>query len=305
MARSLGFPLITAGGLVVGLGAICVAILIPASIHSPPAGEGSRATGHGPRDPKVAPATTLDPATVVPGGVFEWPGADVTACGMGAESWSPIEDSCWYPVDLLTNETSVEIWRRTTDARQTRILNVLDYPYPVQHLTIADDSKVDLSAEDAARANRESARVGKLWPLRSERHFSLPLGRPLADLPEGGRFGARRFMNNQPRSPHSGADYSADTGTPVLAVGAGTVVMAEEHFFAGNSVFIDHGDGLISMSFHLDRIDVAVSDRVRRGERIGTVGATGRVTGPHLHFGLRWRGKRINPEALIGRSTGD
>lgn len=288
MAKSLGLRLVTGGGLVVGLSALCVAILIPDPVDSSLAEE-------------VAPATMAGTATVVPGGVFEWPGTDASACGVAAESWSPIGGSCWYPVDLLTSARSFEIWRKTPDARETRKLEVLDYPYPVQHLTIADDSRVNLSAEDAARANRESARIGRLWPLRSERQFNLPLGKPLADLPDGGRFGSRRFMNNQPRSPHSGADYSADTGTPVLAVDAGTVVLADEHFFAGNSVFIDHGDGLISMSFHLNRIDVAVGDQVRRGEQIGTVGATGRVTGPHLHFGLRWRGKRINPETLIGR----
>ena len=301
MAKSYRVPLLTGGGLVLGLAAVCIAILIPDSADSSPAGVDPRTTDHEPRTTNAPPVTLADPGSVVPGGVFEWPGDDATACGMGAESWTPIGSSCWYPVDLLADETSLEIWRRTPDGRQTRTLKVLDYPYPVQHLTIADDGKVNLSAEDAARANRESARIGRLWPLRSERQFSLPLGKPLADLSQGGRFGSRRFMNNQPRSPHSGADYSADTGTPVLAVEAGTVVLAEEHFFAGNSVFIDHGDGLISMSFHLDRIDVVVGDRIRRGQQVGTVGATGRVTGPHLHFGLRWRGKRINPEALIGR----
>ncbi len=78
------------------------------------------------------------------------------------------------------------------------------------------------------------------------------------------------------------------------------MVLAEEHFFAGNSVFVDHGDGLISMSFHMSRIDVTAGETVRRGQRLGTVGATGRATGPHLHFGLRWHGARVDPALLLG-----
>lgn len=288
MSRSLGLPLAAGSTLVLGLGALCVAILIPESSTPSAAAE-------------VASTTSMEPASVVPGGVFEWPGENATGCGAEGASWTPIDGTCWYPVDLLTTAESVAIWRQTNSGRQTRSLEVLDYPYPVQHLTITDDSKVNLSAEDVARARRESARIGKLWSLRTPRRFELPLGQPLADLPEGGRFGARRFMNGQPKNPHSGADYSADTGTPVRAVADGTVVLAEEHFFAGNSVFVDHGDGLISMSFHLDSIQAQVGDEIERGHQIGTVGATGRVTGPHLHFGLRWRGKRVDPEALIDR----
>jgi murein DD-endopeptidase MepM/ murein hydrolase activator NlpD len=118
-------------------------------------------------------------------------------------------------------------------------------------------------------------------------------------MPEARSFGSRRVFNDQPRGEHSGIDLSAATGTPVLAVGDGTVVLAADHFFSGRSVFIDHGDGLVSMYFHLDTIGVDTGDEIARGERLGTVGATGRVTGPHLHFGLRWRGARIDPMELI------
>ncbi len=242
----------------------------------------------------------LSRVSVVPGGVYRWSGP-ASSCGTGSESWEAIGDSCWYPIDLLTDATSVTVWRQGPHGRESKEIVIGSYPYSVQHLTIEDDSKVNLSAENVARANRESARIGRLWGSRKNRRFTLPLSPPLAELPEGGRFGARRFINGQPKNPHSGADYAATTGTPVLAVAGGTVVLAEEHFFAGNSVFVDHGDGLISMSFHLNSIDVKVGDEVERGARIGTVGATGRVTGPHLHFGLRWRGRRVDPEALIGR----
>ncbi len=90
------------------------------------------------------------------------------------------------------------------------------------------------------------------------------------------------------------------TGTPVLAVADGRVVLAEEHYFAGKSVYVDHGGGLLSMSFHLSEILVEEGSEVKRGQPLGEVGATGRVTGPHLHFGLRWHGARVDPERLIG-----
>ena len=288
MSKSLGIPLAAGSTLALGLGYLCFAILIPES-----AGSSISET--------ALPAVEVEPAEVVPGGVFRWQGDLATRCGTGEEQWEPIGGACWYPVDLLTQAESVEVWRHTGSRRETRSVHILDYPYPVQHLTITDDSKVNLSEEDAARANRESARIGALWSLRTPRRFALPLGKPLNELSKDGRFGSRRFMNGQPKNPHSGADYSGTTGTPVLAVDDGTVVLAEEHFFAGNSIFIDHGDGLISMSFHLSSIDVSQGEKVTRGQQIGAVGATGRVTGPHLHFGLRWRGKRVNPEALIGR----
>jgi murein DD-endopeptidase MepM/ murein hydrolase activator NlpD len=182
-------------------------------------------------------------------------------------------------------------------------IRVGTYPYPVQTLTLPKE-KVDLSPEDLARVRRESQEIGRLWGRMAERRFALPLHPPLAPLPEGGRFGSRRVINGQPRSPHSGADYSAKAGEPILAVADGEVALADEHFFAGNSVFVDHGDGLISMYFHMSRILVQEGEIVRRGQVIGEVGATGRVTGPHLHFGLRWHGARIDPALLLGDPGG-
>ncbi|MCB1056902.1 MAG: M23 family metallopeptidase [Acidobacteria bacterium] len=246
----------------------------------------------------AAPSTSSAPE-VVPGGVVRWGGAAVERCGLGDARWQPLEGLCLYPVDL--NSTGTVTLRREVAGRwQTTAVRVAKYPYPEQRLTIQDDSKVHLSQPDIDRSRRESARVGALWHHPSERQFTLPLAPPLSKLPEDGRFGSRRLFNGEPRSPHTGADYAANTGTPVKAVAAGKVVLAEEHFFSGNSVFIDHGDELVSMYFHLSEIDVAPGDRVERGQLLGKVGATGRVTGPHLHFGLRWHGARIDPKALLG-----
>jgi murein DD-endopeptidase MepM/ murein hydrolase activator NlpD len=206
-------------------------------------------------------------------------------------------------VDLLKGEGTLDLHRTRGGQRESVSIRVGAYPYPVQTLTLPRE-KVDLSPEDLARVRRESREIGRLWARTGERRFTLPLHPPLDPLPEGGRFGSRRVINGQPRSPHSGADYSAKAGEPILAVADGEVALADEHFFAGNSVFVDHGDGLISMYFHMSRILVQEGEIVRRGQVIGEVGATGRVTGPHLHFGLRWHGARIDPALLLGDPGG-
>jgi len=245
---------------------------------------------------QAAPVAELE---VVPGGVVRWPGVDLVRCGIDDRSWMPLANACWYPVDLLRTAGGFEVWRVDVDGRRSRSLQVAAYPYPEQRITLEDDSKVNLSAADSARAQRESVRIAALWPRESPRRFDLPLAPPLAELPAGGRFGARRIFNDQPRSPHTGVDFSAPEGTAVLAVAAGEVRLAEGHFFAGNSVFIDHGDGLVSMYFHLSGIDVEPGDEVERGQPIGRVGQSGRASGPHLHFGVRWHGARVDPIWLL------
>ncbi len=235
-----------------------------------------------------------------PGGLVRWPGGDPERCGSEGRSWQPIDGVCWYAIDLLEQAQTLEVWRQVGGGRETAVVRVADYPYPVQHITITDDSKVNLSEADGARAAREAKRVGALWAHDGPRRFRLPLAPPLDDLPAGGRFGSRRFFNEQPRSPHSGADFAADSGEPVRAAAEATVVLAADLFFSGRSVFLHHGDGLITMYFHLSQLAVAEGDEVTRGQKIGEVGATGRATGPHLHFGIRWRGARVDPALLLG-----
>ena len=170
----------------------------------------------------------------------------------------------------------------------------------MQRLEIKDRSRVDLSPENLARVQRENALIGKLWGRQGKPRFSLPLGAPLEKMQAGGRFGAKRIINGEPRSPHTGADYAVPQGTPVLAVDDAVVALAGEFFFSGNAVFLDHGNGLISMYFHLHEVFVEQGDDVSRGRLIGTVGSTGRSTGPHLHFGVRWQGERVDPALLLG-----
>lgn len=243
--------------------------------------------------------TVAETLSVAPGGIVRWPGVDVDRCGQAGRTFAAVSGDCWYAIDLLTpaGEMRLSRWRRGQEERAT--VRVSGYPYEVQHITLKDDSQVNLSSADLARVKEENRRIGALWALDTPRRFDLPLSAPLESLPTGGRFGSRRFFNNQPRSPHTGADYAAREGTQVLAIADGRVVLADDLFFSGGSIFLDHGDGLISMYFHLQESAVHQGREVRRGEVIGSVGQTGRATGPHLHMGLRWRGARIDPSLLL------
>ena len=252
--------------------------------------------------------TAADPISgqvveVGPGTVVRWPGDRVESCGMGARSWSPLPDGCWYAIDLLAKPGPIRLVRRRDGVLEESAIRVGEYPYPVQKITLKDDSQVNLSAQDLARVQRENRAIGALWSLDTSRRFELPLAAPLSPLPASGRFGHRRFFNDQPRSPHSGADYSADSGAKVTSVAAGRVALTGDFFFPGNSVFVDHGDGLVSMYFHLSEIEVAEGDDLERGQVVGRVGQSGRATGPHLHFGIRWHGARVDPGYLIESTT--
>lgn len=159
---------------------------------------------------------------------------------------------------------------------------------------------VDLSPKNLARVRKERALLEALWARETPK--KLWDGAFLAPVPDGKAgtpFGVRRWINGQPRSSHTGLDITAPEGTPILAANSGNVVLVAEHFFEGKCVFIDHGAGLYTMYFHLKEPRVRQGQSVRRGEVIGWVGSTGRATGPHLHFGVRLAGARVDPAALI------
>jgi murein DD-endopeptidase MepM/ murein hydrolase activator NlpD len=171
--------------------------------------------------------------------------------------------------------------------------------FPVQRLTLPREM-VELDAPTLNRVEEESKRLRTLYatitPERLWRgRFTKPVGVP--DAGEG--FGARRIINGQARAPHAGLDYSADPGTPVVAANTGRVALVAEYFFPGRLVVLDHGLGLYTLYFHLERADIADGDRVERGQIIGRVGASGRATGPHLHFAAHLRQARIDPAFLL------
>lgn len=172
--------------------------------------------------------------------------------------------------------------------------------FSVERLTLPK-GMVDLDPETERRANDESKRLATVYrTITPERLWRGKFTKPVGVAGEGTGFGARRVINGQPRSPHSGADYSAPTGTPVVAANGGRVALVGDFFFPGRLVVLDHGQGLYTLYFHLDTIAVAETQRVERGQPVGTVGATGRATGPHLHFGALMRSARVDPATLLG-----
>jgi murein DD-endopeptidase MepM/ murein hydrolase activator NlpD len=185
----------------------------------------------------------------------------------------------------------------TTSTLKTAF-EVIAKDFAVQHLTI-DESKNTLSKTDLDRHNRERAMIIKMFSQSQpqklwEQSFAKPLQGRLSTP-----FGVKRFINKQPRNPHSGVDIAAPLGTEVKATATGIVSLTGEHFFAGKSIYIDHGQNIFSMYFHLDSIEVHDGQSVAGGDIIGLVGATGRATGPHLHWGMRMHTTPIDPFSLL------
>ena len=165
---------------------------------------------------------------------------------------------------------------------------------------------VEPSPEQIKRANEERQQLREIFDrVTPERLWDGPFRVPLDGVSIGGNFGKRRILNGNPGSPHSGVDFPAPTGTPVHATQEGRVVLAEELFFSGNTVVLDHGLGIYTLYGHLSEIGVKAGDELAAGDVLGKVGATGRVTGPHLHWGLTVERARVNPLQLVKLSENE
>jgi murein DD-endopeptidase MepM/ murein hydrolase activator NlpD len=175
--------------------------------------------------------------------------------------------------------------------------------YAEQRLTVQDQRKVDPNPDDLARIERESIRTDRA--LGTFTTDFTPPWRMLPPVPgeRSSSFGLRRYFNGQPRNPHSGMDIAAPTGTPIHSPAAGRVADAGDFFFNGNTVFVDHGRGVVTMYCHLSRIDVKPGDVVAAGTVLGLVGATGRVTGPHLHWGIGINRAMVDPALFLPAAT--
>jgi len=188
---------------------------------------------------------------------------------------------------------------RADGTHQWRQFTVTEKTYTEQHLTIENPRMVNPLEEDLVRIREESARMRAQYARFSEQAESpLPFVQPV-DGPLSSSFGRRRVLNGQPRSPHSGLDIAAVEGTPILNPAPGIVSLTGDFYFNGNTVFVDHGQGLISMMCHLSRIDVAEGQSVDRNDVLGLVGATGRVTGAHLHWSVSLNGNRVDPAMVM------
>ena len=180
----------------------------------------------------------------------------------------------------------------------SRTFTVREHAYREQHLTVSK-SYVSLSDEALARVGRERKIIdAALNNWRDVPVDGVSLAPPV-DGPRSSSFGLRRFFNDEPRSPHKGMDIAAVTGTPIQAPRAGVVTATGDYFFNGNTVILDHGQGLVTMYCHLSQIGVAEGQQIAAGEALGAVGATGRVTGAHLHFGTYLNGTAVDPALLL------
>ncbi|GAA6135650.1 peptidoglycan DD-metalloendopeptidase family protein [Oceaniserpentilla sp. 4NH20-0058] len=175
---------------------------------------------------------------------------------------------------------------------------VTDKQYEEQHITLKTRKHIDLSEADLKRHRGEKKRAQAVFKVFENTPMDLSFIKPV-DGPYSSPFGLKRFFNGEPRNPHSGLDIAAPTGTPILSPSRGKVVLTGDFFFNGNAVYVDHGQGLISMFCHLSEIEVEIGDTLKKGQPIGKVGATGRVTGPHLHWSVSLNNARIDPMLLL------
>lgn len=183
-----------------------------------------------------------------------------------------------------------------------RTVRILSKKYPVQKLTLPK-KMVTPPKKVYSKIKQDRKEVRKAlasWGIHRE--WSMPFSRPvngsLSSL-----YGMRRILNGKPKNPHRGLDFRGAKGTPVKAIADGKVVLARKHYYAGNSLYIDHGNGVISLYFHLSEFDVKEGDTVERGQVVGKIGSTGRVTGPHLHMSISVHGKLVDPKPLLEKNT--
>ena len=170
--------------------------------------------------------------------------------------------------------------------------------FPTRRLKV-DEAFVTPPPSEKARIDREAALLAATWKAPSpERLWTGPFVRPVAE-PANSAFGTRSIFNGKPRNAHGGADFLSPAGTPVHSPNAGRVVVARSLYFSGNTVIVDHGLGLFSMLAHLSTIEVREGERITAGRVVGKVGATGRVTGPHLHWTVRAADARVDPLSLL------
>jgi murein DD-endopeptidase MepM/ murein hydrolase activator NlpD len=215
-----------------------------------------------------------------------FPVVDGHAAVIGIDMDAPVGARAWR---VAAGAATAE-GRLTIDARA----------WHVEHLTVAPSmSQLDPATEQ--RAVEEAERLRLLYrTVSGERLWRGPFVRPVAGDRPGTGFGARRVINGHARAPHGGTDFPAPTGATVIAANRGRVALVGEFYFPGRLVVLDHGLGLYTLYFHLDTIAVTAGQLVARGEPLGTVGMTGRVTGPHLHFGVQVGAARVDPAVLLG-----
>ena len=207
-----------------------------------------------------------------------------------SQNWKAI---IGIPLKIELGEHKLKVVSNGVEAKY--LFEVVGKTYEAQYLTIKNKRQVNPNKEDMLRITRERKLISKAkinW--REIDNVPLRFIKP-AKGPFSSSFGLRRFFNNQPRNPHSGLDIAAETGTPIVAPAAGIVTNAGDYFFNGKTVFLDHGQGLITMYCHMENISVEEGDIVDVNDLLGTIGSTGRVTGAHLHWSVILNNTTVEP----------
>ncbi|MBO3274906.1 peptidoglycan DD-metalloendopeptidase family protein [Pseudomonas schmalbachii] len=203
-------------------------------------------------------------------------------------------------IPLTVKPGTQQIQVRQGGASRSQAFAVAAKHYKEQRITLKNTRQVNPLAEDLKRIERELAEQTRAYRTFSPGTPSnLLLDKPVSG-PLSSPFGLRRFFNGEERNPHSGLDFAVPAGTPIKAPAAGKVILIGNYFFNGNTVFVDHGQGFISMFCHMSKIDVKLGQQVPRGGVVGRVGATGRATGPHMHWNISLNDARVDPAIFIG-----
>ncbi|MBS1192604.1 MAG: hypothetical protein H6Q97_583 [Nitrospirae bacterium] len=251
------------------------------------------------------PSVLISPKKIVPGGLMVV--TVKTAAGMVEGSFrgkqlhfNPANGAAKAVtgIDLNTEPGTYQLALTVDGMPLSRDVLIVKKKYPVQRLTLPEDMVV-LSPENEARAERDQRKMAAIWPVDSLRVWKGRFIDPLPGKAVGTPFGVRRIINDIPKNSHSGVDITADEGDPVKAPNDGVVILVDNQFFSGNSVVLDHGQGIYTMFFHLSKATVKYGQAVRKGDVVGLVGATGRATGAHLHWGVRVQGAKVDPLELI------
>ena len=203
------------------------------------------------------------------------------------------------PLDTPVGEQTITL--KTLKGTTPVTFQIHDKKYPAQYLKIKNKRMVNPNPDDLARITRERATIDRALSTWTEQanidtDFIAPVDGRLSSL-----FGLKRFFNKQPKDPHGGLDIAAPAGTPILAPARARVIDTGNFYYNGNTVFLDHGQGLISGYFHMTDIHVKPGQEVRQGDHLGTVGKTGRVTGPHLHWNIYLNNTKIDPALFIAK----
>jgi murein DD-endopeptidase MepM/ murein hydrolase activator NlpD len=259
--------------------------------------------------PLAAPAETLDlpRAAAVPGGVVNLPlPGETDERPVVTYDGLPVlvlkQPSGWVAVvginlDTEPGERSVAVQQPGKDPRKIPF-NIAPKAYRTQQLKVAP-GLVNLSPENEARVATEQEKMrAAMTTFTPAAPPTLRLAAPVPG-PRSSSFGLRRMFNGESRNPHKGMDIAARTGTPIKTPLAGRVVDVGSYFFNGNNVIVDHGQGLMTMYCHLSKIDVEIGRELKKGDVLGEVGATGRVTGPHLHWGVMLNGNSVDPALFL------